>query len=305
MIKRVVMIVRYNVISYLIGEGIKNIFKNKKSTVAALCIMCATMIIFGIFFVITENINNMISELEKSQGIEVFILNSATESDIEEIGEKLRSMEGVNTVQYVDQSSAVERVREYFNYNDDLLVGLDGVLPVSYIVTFTDLSLSPQIQAEIRSWDHIDSITNKDDTTNTLMGIGQSIRVVSIVILVFLVIVSLFIISNTIKLTVHARRKEISIMKYVGATNGFIRCPFIVEGIIIGLVAAIISLIIVGGGYNALASQIMTSSLIERIGFVAVNFSDMVSLIIMVYLILGIGIGVVGSSISMKRYLDV
>jgi len=298
------MIVVYSIFSYLVGEGFKNVLKNKKSTIAALVIMCATMVIFGIFFVITENINNMISELEKSQGIEVFILNSATEADISEIGEKIRSLEGVNTVTFVDQTQAVERMRDYLN-SEELVVGLDGILPVSYIVTFTDLALSPQIQTEINSWDYIDSITNKDDTTNTLVGIGQSIRIVSIVILIFLVIVSLFIISNTIKLTVHARRKEISIMKYVGATNGFIRFPFMVEGVIIGLAAAIISLMIVGGGYNALSAQIMSSPLVERIGFVAVEFNEMVSLIILVYLIMGIGIGVIGSSISMKKYLDV
>ena len=296
----------YNVIGYLFGEGIRNVFKNKKSTVAALVVMCATMIIFGIFFVITENINNMISELEKTQGIEVFILKSATQADISEIGEKLRTLEGVNTVTYVDETQALERAREYLNYHDELLVGLDGILPVSYIVTFTDLSYSQKVQKEILTWDHIDpEIANKDETTNTLMGIGQSIKIVSVVILVFLVIVSLFIISNTIKLTVHARRKEISIMKYVGATNGFIRFPFMVEGVIIGLAAAIISLLVVGGAYSALSKQIMTSSLIERIGFVAVNFNDMVSLIVIVYLIMGIGIGVVGSSISMRRYLEV
>lgn len=291
--------------SYLIGEGFKNVFKNKKSTVAALCIMCATMIIFGIFFVITENINNMISELEKTQGIEVFILNGTTEADIKEIGERINSLDGVNTVTYVDQTEAVERMREYLNYKDDLLVGLDGVLPPSYIVTFTDLSYSSQIQAEISGWDNIDSITNKDETTNALMSIGNSIRFVSIIILVFLILVSLFIISNTIKLTVHARRKEISIMKYVGATNGFIRFPFIVEGILIGLAAAVFSLLIVGGGYNVVAQRIMAAPLIERIGFVAVNFSDMMTLIVGVYVILGIGIGIVGSSISMRRYLDV
>lgn len=296
---------RYNVFNYLVGEGFRNVFKNKKSTVAALCIMCATMIIFGIFFAITENINNMIAELEKAQGIEVFIKNEASETDVQEIGDKLRSVEGVNTVTYVDQETAVDRVRDYLQNAEDLLVGLDGILPVSYIVTFTDLSLSPQIQSEIATWDNIKNITNKDNTTNTLMSVGKSIRIVSIVILVFLVIVSLFIISNTIKLTVHARRKEISIMKYVGATNRFIRFPFIIEGIIIGLVAAVISLLVVGGGYNILAQKIMESSLIEKLGFVAVNFSGMISLIIIVYIILGIGIGVIGSSISMKKYLDV
>lgn len=298
------MIVGYNIISYLINEGFRNVFKNKKATVAALCIMCATMIIFGIFFVITENINNMISELEKSQGIEVFILKDSTAAEIKEIETKLNQLEGVNTVQFVDETKALERMSDYIG-DPTLLTGLDAILPVSYVVTFTDLSYSSKVQEEINTWDHIDEVKNKDTTTNTLMDLGKSIRLISIVILVFLVVISLFIISNTIKLTVHARRKEISIMKYVGATNRFIRIPFIIEGIIIGIVSALISLLVVGGGYNILSEKMMSSSLVEKIHFVAVNFNEMISLIIVVYLILGIGIGIVGSSISMKKYLDV
>ena len=296
---------RYNILTYLVGEGFRNVFKNKKATVAALCIMCATMIIFGIFFVIAENINNMMRDLEKSQGIEVFILKDATKLDIEEIGKKISELEGVNPPRFIDETKALERVREYLGDRPELMVGLDGILPVSYIVTFTDLSYSASVQEEISKWEHIDEIKNKDATTNTLMDIGKSIRGISIVILVFLVIVSLFIISNTIKLTVHARRKEISIMKYVGGTNRFIKFPFIVEGIIIGLIAAVISFLVIGSGYNILADKIKNLSLIQKIGFEPVVFNEMIFLIVIVYLILGIGIGIVGSSISMKKYLEV
>ena len=151
----------------------------------------------------------------------------------------------------------------------------------------------------------ISSIQNRNETTNALLAVGNAIRLVSAIILVFLVIVSLFIISNTIKLTVHARRKEISIMKYVGATNSFIRWPFVVEGIIIGVVAAAISLLVIGLLYNWAATQLMSSVLITRLGVVLVNFTDMFSLLIMVYAILGIGMGVIGSMISMKKYLEV
>ena len=296
---------KYNIIGYLIGEGFKNVLKNKKSTAAALGIMCATMVIFGIFFAITENINNMLTELEKAQGVEVFITNDATQDDITEIGEKIKSLEGVNTVQFVTKEDAVERIKDSLDNSEELLEGIEDIISVSYIVTFTDLKLNYQIQEEINSWDYIKKITNRDETTSALMGIGNGIRIVSAVILIFLIIVSIFIISNTIKLTVHARRKEISIMKYIGATNSFIRAPFIVEGILIGMIAAIISLLIVGGGYNLIIDQISTSALIEKSGFVAVGFNEMISLIMVVYLILGMGIGIIGSSISMRRYLDV
>jgi len=304
-IKRVGITVRYNIIGYLIGEGLKNVFKNKKSTVAAIGIMCATMIIFGGFFAISENISNMLTELERSQGIEVFIKNEATEAQTKEIGEKIRALNGVNTAKFVSYEEAVTRFKDQLENREELLESLEGVLPRSYIVTFTDLELSYDIQTEINSWDNIKKITSNNETTSTLMNLGHGIRVVSAVILIFLIIVSLFIISNTIKLTVHARRKEISIMKYVGATNSFIRWPFVVEGIIIGLISAIISLIVVGGGYNIFAEKLMSSALIEKLGVVLVNFNDMLSIIVIVYLILGMGIGIVGSSISMKKYLEV
>ena len=137
------------------------------------------------------------------------------------------------------------------------------------------------------------------------MNLTNGIRIVTAVILVGLVIGAIFIISNTIKLTVYARRKEISIMKYVGATNSFIRWPFIVEGIIIGIVSAAISILVVGSLYKVVATNLLASETIQKIGITLVSFSDMFSLLILVYLILGIGIGVLGSAISMRKYLEV
>ena len=120
-----------------------------------------------------------------------------------------------------------------------------------------------------------------------------------------LIVISIFIIANTIKLTVHARRKEISITKYVGATNNFIRWPFIVEGIIIGILAGIISMTIIGGAYSFVADKIVNSGFMQITNMSLVSFSDMFNLILIIYLLLGIGIGVLGSTISMRKYLKV
>ncbi len=182
---------------------------------------------------------------------------------------------------------------------------MEGVLPPSYIVNFSDLTKSEEVQAEIMKMDGVNEIQNRNETTNTLLSLGNGIRIVSLIILIFLIIVSLFIISNTIKLTVHARRKEISIMKYVGATNAFIRWPFVVEGIIIGVVAAGISLFVIGMLYNWISTQLMASLLIQKLRIVLVSFSDMFTLLVIVYGVLGIGMGVIGSMISMRKYLEV
>ena len=138
------------------------------------------------------------------------------------------------------------------------------------------------------------------------MNIANGIQIVSIVILALLIIISIFIIANTIKLTVHARRKEISIMKYVGATNGFIRWPFIVEGIIIGIISVMISILIVGVSYTYITNNVLATSLSElQVSYTLLTFSDMFPLVLTVYLGIGIGIGVLGSVISMRKYLEV
>ncbi|MBR3163529.1 MAG: permease-like cell division protein FtsX [Clostridia bacterium] len=298
---------KYNIFSYLIGEGFRNVFKNKKSTAASLMIMCATMIIFGIFFIIGENINYFVAEIESAQGIQVYINNDATDEEIKEIGERIRSLNGVNTVDFVSKEAALNQMKEKFKEKEYLLEGYEenNIFPASYVVTLTDLTLSSQVQSEISQIDNIKKITSRDETVSTLIDLANGVKIVTGVILALLIIISIFIIANTIKLTVHARRKEISIMKYVGATNGFIRWPFVVEGIFIGILAGILSLGLVGGVYSIIAERMVNTEFMQVIGMSLVSFSDMFSLIVIVYLILGIGIGVLGSMISMRKYLKV
>ncbi len=299
---------RYNRLGYLIGEGFSNVFKNKKSTGASLMIMCATMIIFGVFLILSENINYFVKEIESAQGIQVFIKNEANQEQIEELGEKLRKIDGVSTTEFVSKEQALDQMKEKFGDKKDLLEGYEGennIFTASYVVTLTDLNKSKQVQDEILTFDYVKKITSKDETVSTLIDLANGIKIVTGVILILLVIISIFIIANTIKLTVHARRKEISIMKYVGATNGFIRWPFIVEGMIIGLLASSISIIVVGVAYSFLAEKIVNSKFMQVINMSLISFSDMFNSIIFTYMLLGIGIGAIGSVISMRKYLKV
>ena len=153
--------------------------------------------------------------------------------------------------------------------------------------------------------DNVDEIASENTTINRLRGLANGIQITTVVILALLIIISIFIIAYTIKLTVHARRREISIMKYVGATNSFIRGPFIVEGVIIGVISAIITLVILGLAYNGVMGSIGESVLIQEMGFGLLSFSEMFYLVLTVYLVLGVGIGVLGSVISMRKYLKV
>ena len=297
---------KYNILGYLIGEGFSNVFKNKKSTGASLVIMCATMIIFGVFLILGENINHFVDNLKADQGFSVFIKVDATQEEIDKVGEEIRAIDGVNTVDYVSKDDALNIMRERLKDTKGVLDGFDKeLLKTSYTVTVTDLSKSKDIQNQINGIENVAKIESSDETVSALINIANGIRIVTGVILILLIIISVFIISNTIKLTVHARRKEISIMKYVGATNSFIRWPFVVEGMIIGIIASLISIVIVGGAYNFIANEVVNAEFMQLINGSLVSFQDMLSSIIIVYMLLGIGIGALGSIISMRKYLKV
>ena len=297
---------KYNVISYFLAEGFRNVFKNKKSTFSCLGVMCATMLIFGLFFTIGKNINHAVEGLEKEQGMQVFMEYDATDEQISKLKDELNKIEGVNTVTFISKEEAYNTMKKRLGKNEKALNGFTpDMFSVSYMVTLTDLSLNDTVYDSIKALDTVREIQNKRDTIQTLSKVGNTIQIVTFSMFAILILISLFIISNTIKLTVHARRKEISIMKYVGATNGFIRTPFIIEGIIIGLISGLVSILVVGGGYNYIATRLASSDTWNRLSINLLSFSDMFGQIILVYMLLGVGIGILGSSISMRKYLDV
>ena len=235
----------------------------------------------------------------------MFINKGTSEERIQELGEQIKALNGVNNIKFKSEEEAKNQVRQKYNANSQWLFDNITTLKPSYVVTFSDLNLSKEIEEAVTEFDDVSKVTSSQETVSRLLRVAQGVNIVSIVILVLLVLISVFIISNTIKLTVHARRKEISIMKYVGATNSFIRWPFIVEGIIIGAVAGLISILIIGGLYNLILDKITDTTLSNLIGVSLLEFRDMFSSIIIVYSILGIGIGIIGSTISMKKYLEV
>lgn len=297
---------KYNILGYLIGEGFSNVFKNKKSTGASLVIMCATMIIFGVFLILGENINHFVEDIKSEQGFQVFIKVDATQEEIDKFGEDIRKIDGISTAEFISKEAGLNTMKERLKDDKGVLDGFNvEAFKASYMVKITDLEKSQEIQDQIKQIPNYAKITSSDETISALVRLANGIRIFTGAILILLVVISIFIISNTIKLTVHARRKEISIMKYVGATNNFIRWPFIVEGMIIGILSSAVSITIVGSAYNFIATELVNASFMKMIGMSLVGFGDMLSSIIVVYMLLGIGIGALGSVISMRKYLKV
>ena len=213
MIEGVDIAVRYSIFGYLIGEGFRNVFKNKKSTIASLVIMCATMFVFGIFFAVSQNVNHITKTIEEQQGMEVFILDEATAEQKEELKNKIRSNQYVNTITEKSKEDALEEMKGMFKDRKSLWDTYDGEnnpFKASFIVTLTDLTKADEVRTEIESSSIISSVEIKSDTINALIKIADGINIITTIILVILVFISIFIITNTIKLTVHARRKEIS-----------------------------------------------------------------------------------------------
>lgn len=304
---------RYNILTYHIGEGIRNLFKNKKSTVASLVIMMATMLMFGIFFIIGQNVNHIIKSIEKEQGMQVFIIDEADTREVQEVRDMISTIDGVESATIYTKQEALDGLKAKWEDKKELLDTYDGdnnIFPDSVIVKLTDLEKSAEVQEkisqiQINGKNYVDEITTSTKTINALINIANGIRIVTGVLLILLIAISVFIISNTIKLTVHARRKEISIMKYVGATNSFIRWPFIVEGIIIGVISALLTIILIYGGYTLVMGKIAVAMAKIDLTVSLLSFNELYRLILIVYMALGIGIGVIGSSISMRKYLEV
>ena len=150
---------KHSIFGYLLGEGFRNVFHNKKSSGASLAIMCATMLIFGLFFMIIENLNNAVETLETQQGIQVFIQKTATDAQMEQIGEQIQAIDGVNKVTFVSKEDALNQTKEKLKDKQALIAGWDESNPfkASYLVTLTDLKLSSQVQDEIKKIDNISS----------------------------------------------------------------------------------------------------------------------------------------------------
>ena len=301
----------YNILSYLIGEGFKNVFKNKKSTFASLIIMFATMITIGLGIAGGQNVTSIVKQLEKDVPITLYIKDGLTTSELNEIEDFIKSIDNVNTVTFTSKPEALKNAKEKLADSAELLASYtenNHPFKASYAITLTDLNKSAEVAQILNNSDvlksNIEELQSSDTVINGLNKVEKGINIIFLSMGALLIVVSVVIISNTIKLTVHARRKEISIMKYVGATNNFIRAPFIVEGIVIGIIAVAISILSLGGIYHLIYNA-GNSILMSNFNFEMLHFSEIFQVAIIVYSILGVGIGVLGSVLSMKKYLKV
>ena len=309
---------KYNIISYLIGDGIRNISKNKKSTISAIVIMIVTMLTVGICYIIGENANAILNKMETDYPLEIYLNKNITVSEKEKLEDEIRNLEYVNpNITYVSRDEAYFRAVEKVGKESIMIAGYtekDHPFPPSFVITFSDLNKLDEVAQKIETFDNVTETSREDqkDNTKALTSFARNVNITLVAIGGILVIFSIVIIGNTIKLTVHARRKEISIMKYVGATNNFIRAPFVVEGMVIGIIASLLSLISLAGIYVWIRNTVIGNGLAGWLGklgissgFELLEFGQLFQNVLLIFLCMGIGIGVIGSIWSMKKYLKV
>lgn len=289
---------------YNIKQAFVQIFRNRGMSAASIFSILAMLLILGLVFIIVVNIN-LFTEIVKQDydQVEVFIVDDATDEQIQQVMSQIEKQPGVTTVEYRSEEDALRIMKERWGESGYLLDSLgENPLPASIMISVDSLDNAGSIAAYAGKFDIIEDVQYYKDTVDKLTRITNFLQIAGLIIMAFLVIVSVVVVSNTIKLTVMARADEIHIMKYVGANNWFIRGPFMVEGIIIGLIASLIA-----GGAIALIYKKLIDSIGDQI--FAIVSSPLISVqymtinLLIIFVALGCSIGAWGSIVSMRKYL--
>lgn len=274
-------------------------------SLASIFSILAMLLILGLFFVITVNIN-LFTEVVKQDydQVEVFLLDDTTKAQAEDLMAQIKTQSGVSAVTYRSKDDALQIMKERWGESGYLLDSLGkNPLPASILISVDSLENAGKIAAYAGNLDGIDDVQYYQETVEKLTKITNFLQIGALIIMGFLVIVSVVVVSNTVKLTVFARAKEITIMKYVGATNWFIRGPFLAEGIIIGVLAALLSTGCIALIYERLIDAIGTQVL-AIVSCPLISVSYMTKNLVIIFLALGASIGAWGSIISMRKFLD-
>ena len=292
-----------NNFGYLLKEGIRGIFLHGFMSFAAVCVTVACLLIVGSFWSLVYNVNIMVEDLNKTNEILVYIDTSLSDAEARSIGTQINQIENVYNAKFVPREEALENFIAEHN-GDEAFSGVDSNdLRHRYEVTLEDNTKLQDTVAAISAINGVAKINAAYELAEGFSTIQRVLHIVSIVIIAVLLVVSLLIISNTVKLAMYDRKDEISIMKMVGATNGFIRLPFVVEGFLLGMIGAAAAFFLEWLLYNALVARIAATDTLKLFNFVP--FTSFLGSIITVFVGAGMFVGVVGSWTSIRKFMDV
>lgn len=289
-------------LKYLTHEGFRNVWGNRLMSLASVTVLMACLIIMGAGIMIYFNINNVVDKVQSQNVVMVYVADDASEDETTQIGTSLKGISNVESCEFVPKEVAFQEQIQSMGGDAALFEGFDEIpLPDAYKVTVKDLSQFENTVSQIKQINKVDSVRENSDLASKLLSLRHAVSIVSVGLVIMLFLVALFIISNTIRITMFSRKLEISIMKAVGATNWFIRWPFMIEGMILGTISGIVSLGVLWGLY-AVAEKVFAQTL-SLIGFSLVPFSAYWWQILLVFVAIGLFTGGFGSLVSMAKYL--
>lgn len=290
---------------YFVSEGCKSYTKNGLMSLASTIIVVASLLVLGIYLLFSMNINYVAKQLESECEIRAYVDESIDSDSLEmqDMENIIKAIDNVDDVDFYSKEKALEEYRDELGDEASVLDGLEGDNPLrdSFKITLYDLELAGETAKEITKVQGIAKVNDNQTSMNKLVNVTKVIRTISFWFMLFLSAIAIFIISNTIKITLFARRRDINIMKYLGATNSFISWPYIIEGVVIGMVGAVVSFTLMVLGYSYFLAQDI--SLVGSIEFCSLQ-SVLLSLALW-FIGIGVFLGAVGSAVSIRRHLRV
>ena len=301
---------RFNTIGYCFKQGFKNIWRNKLFSLASMATMAACIFMFGIFFCVVQNFQHFVREAEEGVAVTVLFDEGTTEDEILEIGQGLTKRDGVSEVVYVSADEAWKSYQEkYFEGNPEVAEAFVDDNPLANSsnleIYMKDISKQDDLVTYIESLDKVRKVNRSDSVASMLTDFNRLVSYVSVAIIGLLLAVAIFLINNTVAIGISVRREEIGIMRLIGAKNSFIKAPFLIEGIVIGLVGAIFPLILLYFLYNKLITYVGTqfTGLNNVMDFLPA--AQLFQTLLPVGMALGVGIGFFGSIVTIQRHLKV
>ena len=295
---------------YTIKQGIKNIWTNKMFSIASIATMAACIFMFGMFYSIVINFQHVVKDVESGVAITVFFDDGTTQDQIDAIGQEIAMRPEVSSFNYVSAEEAWEEYKlEYFDGDEAAAASFGTDNPLAgesnYEIYMEDISQQSSLVSYLEGLDHVSRVRQSEMVANTLTDFNRLVSIVSAVIILILICVAVFLISNTVRTGIAVRKEEIGIMKVIGATDYFVRAPFIVEGILIGLIGAAIPLIILHAMYGRIIEYVA-----NRFGFLNnlltfLPVDSVFQILLPVGLILGVGIGYIGSRVTVRKHINV
>ncbi len=294
---------------YLVKSGVKNLWNNRMMTIASVGTLIACLLIVGFAVLFSINVDSIVEYMGQQNEIVVFMELDTPEEYMSVMKDDLAEMDGLGTITYISRQQAFEDYKAKLGDKADILDGMEDnhYLPASFRAKILDPEKVDILMTSIRRMDYVNEVQAPTDLAKTLVSVRRMVNTLGGAVIAALVAVSLVIITNTIRASVFNRRKEINIMKYVGATNSFIRIPFLVEGVLLGVIAAVVAYLAIWGGYTVFLNAMSTesSSWLSSITQHVVPFRQVSGKLMLWFLVAGILTGGLGSTFSMRGHLKV